>query len=47
MTLSDVIGERVFDVERARLVLQFRRRQNRTEEPLLNFEDHDLLIDPD
>ena len=45
-TLDAVIGEKVFDVERSRLVLNYRRRQT-TEEPLLNFEDQDLLIDPD
>ena len=45
MTLDAVIGEKVFDVERARLVLNYRRRQT-AEEPLLNFEDQHLLIDP-
>jgi hypothetical protein len=45
-TLDAVIGEKVFDVERSRLVLNYRRRQT-TEEPLLNFEDQDLLIDLD
>lgn len=45
-TLDALIGERVFDIERTRLVLNFRRRQSRTEEPLLNSEDQDLLINP-
>ncbi|MNJ53333.1 hypothetical protein D3C77_487180 [compost metagenome] len=44
-SLDAMIGERVFDVERTRVVLRFRRRQNPAEEPVLNSDDWDLLID--
>ena len=46
-SLDAMVRGRDFDVERARVVLRFRRRQNSAEEPTLNSEDHDLLIDPE
>jgi len=45
-TLDAVIGDRVFDIERTRVVLNFRRRQNSAEEALLSSDDQDLLIEP-
>ncbi|MGH8351601.1 MAG: hypothetical protein ACRES5_34385, partial [Pseudomonas sp.] len=46
-TLDAMIGEKVFDIERTRVVLRFRRRQIPAEEPTLSSDDRDLLIDPE
>lgn len=45
-SLNAIIGDRVFDVERTRVVLRFRRRQSPADEPTLNSNDRELLIDP-
>jgi len=46
-TLDAMINDRVFDIERTRVVLRFLRRQSPADEPTLDSDDRDLLIDPD